>query len=60
MEGAYWQMIAELEPELFKQAIARAGGNQAKAARWLGITRLKLREKLRALGLATGYGRAEE
>ncbi|HMJ88235.1 MAG TPA: sigma-54 dependent transcriptional regulator [Candidatus Acidoferrum sp.] len=47
---AYWQMITELEPELLTQAIARAGGNQAKAARWLGITRLKLREKLRELG----------
>lgn len=43
---AYWQMITDLEPELFAQAIARAGGNQAKAARWLGITRLKMREKL--------------
>ena len=47
---AYWQMIAELEPELISQAIARAQGNQAKAARWLGITRLKIREKLRELG----------
>jgi nitrogen regulation protein NR(I) len=47
---AYWQMISELEPELFTRAIERAGGNQAKAARWLGITRLKLREKLRTLG----------
>jgi nitrogen regulation protein NR(I) len=44
---AYWQMIADLEPELFTQAIRLAGGNQAKAARWLGITRLKLRDKLR-------------
>jgi nitrogen regulation protein NR(I) len=50
LEAAYWQMIAELEPELFRQAIERAGGNQAKAARWLGITRLKLREKLREIG----------
>lgn len=47
--GAYWQMIADLEPELFTQAIRLAGGNQSKAARWLGITRLKLREKLREL-----------
>ena len=44
-------MIADLEPELFTQAIQRAGGNQAKAARWLGVTRLKMREKLTELGL---------
>ena len=50
VEGAYWKMISELEPELITQAIARAEGNQAKAARWLGITRLKIREKLRELG----------
>lgn len=50
VEGAYWQMIAELEPELIAQAITRAEGNQAKAARWLGITRLKIREKLREMG----------
>jgi DNA-binding NtrC family response regulator len=50
---AYWRMVSELEPELFSQAIQRAGGNQAKAARWLGITRLKMREKLAELGLRT-------
>jgi len=37
-----WKMIEDLEPELFAQAIRLAGGNQAKAAPWLGITRLKL------------------
>jgi DNA-binding NtrC family response regulator len=45
-EGAYWKMIADLEPELFAQAIRLAQGNQAKAARWLGVTRLKMHEKL--------------
>lgn len=54
IEDAYWRMIAELEPELFSQAIQRAGGNQAKAARWLGITRLKMRDKLIELGLYRG------
>jgi nitrogen regulation protein NR(I) len=53
VEGAYWQMIAELEPELFRQVMDRAGGNQARAARWLGITRLKLRERFRELGKAS-------
>ncbi len=48
---AYARMIADLEPELFTQAIKLADGNQAKAARWLGVTRLKVREKLIELGL---------
>ncbi|MFO1497205.1 MAG: sigma-54 dependent transcriptional regulator [Verrucomicrobiota bacterium] len=51
IQDAYWRMIADLEPELISQAIQRAAGNQAKAARWLGITRLKMREKLAELGL---------
>jgi DNA-binding NtrC family response regulator len=29
-------------------------GNQAKAARWLGVTRLKMREKLTEFGLHPG------
>jgi DNA-binding NtrC family response regulator len=49
--NAYAQMIADLEAELFLQAIRLANGNQAKAARWLGITRLKMRERLTELGL---------
>jgi len=51
LENAHWKMISNLEPELFSQAIRIAGGNQAKAARWLAITRLKMREKLAQLGL---------
>jgi DNA-binding NtrC family response regulator len=49
--SAYLKMIADLEPELFTQAIRLAQGNQAKAARWLGVTRLKMREKLTQFGL---------
>jgi DNA-binding NtrC family response regulator len=51
VQGAYASMIADLEPELFRQAFQLAQGNQAKAARWLGVTRLKMREKLLELGL---------
>jgi len=51
IHDAYAQMIADLEPELFSQAIRLAQGNQAKAARWLGVTRLKMRETLAQLGL---------
>lgn len=50
-QNAYSKMISDLESELFRQAIQLAGGNQAKAARWLGVTRLKMREKLIQLGL---------
>jgi nitrogen regulation protein NR(I) len=50
-ENGYAKMIADLEPELFRQAIRLAGGNQARAARWLGVTRLKMREKLIEFGL---------
>jgi DNA-binding NtrC family response regulator len=50
-QNAYAKMVADLEPELFMQAIRLAHGNQAKAARWLGVTRLKMREKLIELGV---------
>ena len=48
------QIVAEAEREILTQAIALAEGNQAKAARWLGISRLTLREKLKQLGLYPG------
>ena len=57
-ENVYTKMIADLEPELFKQAIQLASGNQAKAARWLGVTRLKMREKLIEFGLHPGAEKA--
>ena len=46
--------VGDLERELFVQAIQLAQGNQAKAARWLGVTRLKMREKLAQFGLRGG------
>ena len=54
-QNAYQKMMADLEPELFTQAIRLAQGNQAKAARWLGVTRLKMREKLIQLGLHASH-----
>jgi DNA-binding protein Fis len=44
-------MIAEMERELYARAIDMARGNQAKAARWLGVTRTTMREKLTRFGL---------
>ncbi|KAB2660176.1 MAG: sigma-54-dependent Fis family transcriptional regulator, partial [Verrucomicrobia bacterium] len=48
---AYDVLLRRLERELFSQAIQLAGENQAKAARWLGISRVTMREKLRQYGL---------
>ncbi len=48
---SYDVLVRRLERELFSQAILLAGGNQAKAARWLGISRVTMREKLRQYGL---------
>jgi hypothetical protein len=44
-------MLAEAEREILTQAITLAEGNQAKTARWLGLSRFTLREKLKQLGL---------
>jgi DNA-binding NtrC family response regulator len=60
VQDAYARMIADLEPELFSQAIRLAHGNQAKAARWLGVTRLKMREKLAQLGLHPAQNEQDE
>jgi nitrogen regulation protein NR(I) len=46
LTGIRARMTEEMERELFTRAIQTAGGNQAKAARWLGVTRLTMREKL--------------
>jgi nitrogen regulation protein NR(I) len=48
------QVLAEAEREAVSQAILLAQGNQAKAARWLGLSRFTLREKLKQLGLHPG------
>ncbi|HOC57627.1 MAG TPA: sigma-54 dependent transcriptional regulator [Verrucomicrobiota bacterium] len=50
-QNAFARMLADLEPELYAQAIHRARGNLTKAAQWLGVTRLKMREKLKEFGL---------
>ena len=45
-DSVHAKMIQEMERELFARAIQLAQGNQAKAARWLGVTRTTMREKL--------------
>jgi nitrogen regulation protein NR(I) len=51
LPDAHTQMLAEAEREILTQAFSLAEGNQAKAARWLGLSRFTLREKLKQLGL---------
>jgi len=58
LQDAHSRMLAEAEREILTQAITLAEGNQAKAARWLGLSRLTLREKLKQLGLHPGSGDA--
>ncbi len=48
---AHARLIQTAERELFSRAIQQAQGNQAKAARWLGITRITMRAKLIQYGL---------
>jgi len=48
----YAELVETLERELFAQAMELASGNQLRAARWLGISRLTLRHRLQKLGLA--------
>ncbi|MCB1234208.1 MAG: sigma-54-dependent Fis family transcriptional regulator [Verrucomicrobiae bacterium] len=59
IEAAHPEMIAAAERALFAEALRQSGGNQARAARWLGISRLTLRQKLRALGLRVSRSRGE-
>jgi nitrogen regulation protein NR(I) len=56
VENAFSRMLADLEPELYAQVMRRADGNLTKAAHWLGVTRLKMREKLKEFDL---YAREE-
>lgn len=47
----YRMVINETETALFKTVMEQTGGNQTKAAEYLGITRATLRKKLKQYGL---------
>jgi nitrogen regulation protein NR(I) len=51
MDDIHSKVNEAVERELFSQAIRMANGNQTQAAKWLGISRLTMREKLQAFGL---------
>jgi nitrogen regulation protein NR(I) len=54
IDDAHGRLHQVVEKELLEQAIRLAHGNQAKAARWVGISRLTMREKLIQFGLHPG------
>ena len=53
LTDAHAAVIAAVERQLFTRAIELADGNQAKAARWLNVSRQTMREKLTHFGLRT-------
>jgi nitrogen regulation protein NR(I) len=59
IDDAHARLLALAERELITQAIQLAGGNQAKAARWLGLSRLTVRLKLTQFGLRQPESDAE-
>ncbi|HXI69625.1 MAG TPA: sigma-54 dependent transcriptional regulator [Verrucomicrobiae bacterium] len=54
LADAYARLHETAERAIIGRAIELAQGNQAKAARWLGISRMTLREKLIQFGLHPG------
>jgi DNA-binding NtrC family response regulator len=48
---AHARVLETAERELFARAIQQARGNQAKAARWLGVSRITMKAKLDQFGL---------
>jgi nitrogen regulation protein NR(I) len=51
LDDAHGRLLMACERELLGRAIELAHGNQAKAARWVGVSRLTMREKLTQFGL---------
>ena len=43
--------MEDLERELYRQAVEMAHGNQTKISKWIGVSRLTVREKLNKYGL---------
>ncbi|MGO8676288.1 MAG: sigma-54-dependent transcriptional regulator [Limisphaerales bacterium] len=58
--GVHGRILEFAEREVFSRAIAQAHGNQAKAARWLGISRVTMKAKLVQFGLHPAQGQGPE
>ena len=59
LSDAHARLLVAAEREIFTRAIELARGNQAKAARWLGVSRLTVREKLHQFGIHPAQDHAE-
>lgn len=50
-KSVYDSLVGKFERELFLQAYERAGGNQSRIAKWLGVSRSTIHQKLRHFGM---------
>jgi len=50
-KNVYQSLIETVEPILFEEVLRITGNNLSRASRWLGLSRLTLREKLKAHGM---------
>jgi len=53
------QSLWEVEEEMLRRALEQAGGNKARAARTLGITRRMLYTRMKKAGIETGTDEPE-
>jgi nitrogen regulation protein NR(I) len=60
LNDAHARLLTAAEREIFSRAIELAHGNQAKAARWLGVSRLTMREKLHQFGIHPAQDRIND
>jgi len=58
--GAYETLLRDLEIELFSRALKLCYGNQSQMARYLGLSRLTVREKLDKYNLFPNRGESEQ
>jgi DNA-binding NtrC family response regulator len=58
--NAHKDVIESVERRLLQRTLELTRGNQAKASRWLGISRFTLREKLRLFGMHPADSTAED
>lgn len=59
-QSLYADALDVMERQVLQAALDHTGGNQAQAAKILGITRGHLRKKIRQFGLSLGAGEAGE
>lgn len=60
LSDVHARVIETAERELFTRAIQQAHGNQAKAARWLGVSRITMKAKLVQFGFHPAQDRGQE